>query len=379
MRIARLCTAAFLATAMAACVQPVPVGGVSPIEYDPEPLVARLSPIGGLSFWVNRPAHVAIFEIAPGAGTSLLFPASSYEAGLIDGIYRPLNSGVRGLGRWYYASDPLGTTRYQPRILFMIASTEPLNISPVHQAPGMVREMLGFQQFASMNAYQTMDRLIQSVVPPQYEEDWATDIYVIWPEAPLPHIRQANVTYIRCSNGRIVAVPVWYGSLRCPGDNASVRPPDTPAPGDSSSRPDKPVVKPPKIFTADEPGKSRRTPTSADRIDDIERHDDERRARKRALIRPERLRDRSEVSRPPEAPERRDAPRRAERDDAERRSRDRPAERTREPVRAEPPARQSRPEPRQEPTRSEPVRADPPREPAARSAPSEPSRREPLH
>ncbi len=55
-----------LTLVFAACMHRIPVDEAAFYEPYEEPLEARILPFGTLSFVINRPAHVAIFEIVPG-------------------------------------------------------------------------------------------------------------------------------------------------------------------------------------------------------------------------------------------------------------------------------------------------------------------------
>src|SRR5688500_7706313 len=100
---------------------PVPVVVMEPLEID----VAR--PHNGKVFvQTNRPAYVAIFEIVPDRGVTLVYPQSSRQR-------RFVVSGLREVPVWWQASRVTynrgSSSRSHPeRYIYAIASDEPLRI-----------------------------------------------------------------------------------------------------------------------------------------------------------------------------------------------------------------------------------------------------------
>ena len=208
-----------LTLAFAACVHRVPVDEAAFYEPYEEPLEARILPFGGLSFVINRPAHVAIFEIVPGRGVSLLYPAYEHENALIrSGYHNPVGTLSRTTGRWFYSSVGWSTGWEGPRYLYLVASARPLRIDNLMHSPSAVRSFLGLTAFTSHNAFATMESLTWEVLPFQSDADWATDVYVQWPAAPRSSYLAQRVR-IQCADGRILLVPISYGSTSCPGDS----------------------------------------------------------------------------------------------------------------------------------------------------------------
>lgn len=197
----------------------------------PPPLQAWIGyPIGSsrvFPLFVNREAHVALFEIVPGRGVSMVYPVSSADVRASDAHYANLT--VQH-GRAFYYSDPFGHSAYQPRYYYLVASVAPLNLTRLRSSLGATRKVLG-PMFASYRPYDVIDRLTELTVPMQADEDWTTDILVDWPMPAPPRFASSMSRVIACANGRLAVVPRDYPYYGCPGD------PRTEAKGDSSKRP----------------------------------------------------------------------------------------------------------------------------------------------
>lgn len=230
MRIHSLTLSLATAAVLTGCLNVPAVEHASPAG--PPPLQAWIGyPIGSsrvFPLFVNREAHVALFEIVPGRGVSMVYPVSRGQ--IVASEYHYANLAVQ-LGRSFYYSDPFGHSAYQPRYYYLVASVAPLNLTRLRSSLGATRRVLG-AMYASYRPYDVIDRLTELTVPMQPDEDWTTDILVDWP-MPAPS-RFASSTLLRtiaCANGRLAVVPRDYPYYGCPGD------PKTEAKGDSSKIP----------------------------------------------------------------------------------------------------------------------------------------------
>ena len=208
-------------------------------------------PIGSslvFPIFVNREAHVAIFEIVPGRGVSMVYPRSSADVFASDAHYADL---TMTLGRSLYESDAFGLASFQPRYYYAVASAAPLHLSRLLSSLVTMRRVLG-PMYASYRPYDVIDRLTEYVVPRQPDWDWATDLFVDWPvpSAAVPAVfaQRDELRHIACANGRIIAVPRRYPYHGCPGDaEASVvaMEPNKPVEmnADSAARPQLPKVR----------------------------------------------------------------------------------------------------------------------------------------
>ncbi|HEV2131196.1 MAG TPA: hypothetical protein VGR27_08835 [Longimicrobiaceae bacterium] len=350
---------ALLLTFSACAALPAPPRQASPMA----PLRAWISPpgsFGTLGFYINRPAHVAVFEIVPGQGIGMVYPSYGYghgarETHLAAGMHTVFTGGSSF--RWAYQSA-LGGYGYrsaQPRFYYLVASEAPLRISSFVASPMALRSTIGWQNFTAWNPYSAMEELTRLILPMQGYGEWTTDLYVDWPE---PQMRQMpQYVVVTCRDGRQLMVPVGYGFTSCPGDRVAALPPTEtgepegevqtptrrrpePTAGDRRAG-DSPRWRPdPADAQSADPAPRRREPTEA------------RREREEVRERPARTR---------EAEERRAEPRGREARESEPRSETRPA----------PPPRSQ--EPRAEPRSAPPPRSEPRSEPSPRSEPrSEP-------
>ena len=168
---------------------------------------SRVHPI-----FTNRAAHVAMFEIIPGRGATMVYPYTRQDAFASDAHYADLTLQP---GRMFYYTDPFGHASVQPRYYYAVASTAPLNLARLQSSLGATRRVLG-QMYASYRPYDVIDRLTETVVPMQADEDWATDLFVVWPEPQMP--RFVSYRLVRCANGRVIEVASNYPYYGCPGD-----------------------------------------------------------------------------------------------------------------------------------------------------------------
>ncbi|MDP9348893.1 MAG: hypothetical protein M3P24_07120, partial [Gemmatimonadota bacterium] len=141
------------------------------------PLDARILSVDGrINIWTSRPAYVAVFEIAPGQGVGLLYPAYSEERSYVHGGTHSLwMTGSRSYYSYFMAAH--GSARDVPRYLFLVASETPLRLSRFVHSPGALRSTLGFNRFAAFNPYSVMEDLEALVVPAAANTQWTSDVY----------------------------------------------------------------------------------------------------------------------------------------------------------------------------------------------------------
>lgn len=163
--------------------------------------------------FVNREAHVAMFEIIPGRGVTMVYPQTRTGVFASDGHFADLTVQP---GRMFYHADPFGHSAVQPRYYYVVASAAPLNLTRLWPSLGSTRRVLG-RMYASYRPYDVIDRLTELVVPMQADEDWATDLYMDWPMPLAPRSFLAH-QFVRCANGRVILVAANYPYFGCPGD-----------------------------------------------------------------------------------------------------------------------------------------------------------------
>jgi len=332
------------------------------------PLHARLVENGsGLGISLNRPAHVAIFEILPGAGVGLLYPGYSREAAYLSSGFSYVSGRTSRRYDWYNASyNHSGRRRNEPRFYLLVASRRPLRTERFHSG-GSLRSALGLSSYSTGSYRSVMNDLVEAVVPYQHDDDWTTDVLAMWPDRRYDQYWDDGDRYtrVRCANGTVVLTPWELASYACgtrrTGGNGNV-PPVRPKPDGDSTTVRKPGRRRPEVPTN---GGSRPGTTQ---VEAPERRPRDARPGTRPL--PE-DRERPRV-RPAEAgdearePEAREVPRTREQPRSEEPRREAPRVReTREERPAPAPRRESPPPAREEPRRSEPARtetrrADPP-------------------
>ncbi len=211
----RLIPLVLAATAvLAGCAAAPRVQGVAPAA--PPPLRVWIGfPIGSSQIYpifTNREAHVAMFEVIPGRGATMVYPFHRGNEMAADAHYANLTLQP---GRMFYYTDPFGHASYQPRYYYAVASAAPLNLERLQASLGATRRVLG-RMYASYRPYDVIDRLTEIVVPMQTDENWATDLFVDWPMPAMP--RFTMYRSVRCANGRIIQVASSYPYYGCPGD-----------------------------------------------------------------------------------------------------------------------------------------------------------------
>jgi hypothetical protein len=237
MRVALAALALVISVSACAMQSPATSG---PARSGYHPLRAYISPsdASGLGFYVNRPAHVAVFEIVPGRGSSLVYPNPGI--GRMDGFVFG-GSHHLGWGRRYNAGHYLPASHAMsagPRFFFLVASEEPLDLDPIGAFGMGLHGSLGMQ-FASLNAYSSMERLATLVLPSTADDgSWTTDLYVHWPNVLYDsRSGRRDLVQVRC-NGYSMLVPVrQIAAVRaslCGALDDSNRKPATPQPSDSA-------------------------------------------------------------------------------------------------------------------------------------------------
>jgi hypothetical protein len=210
-------------------------------EYAPgtayQPLRASIlgAETGRLGFTVNRAAHVALFEIVPGRGASLVYPGPG--TGSIDGYTLHGYTIPVSMHRWNDVTyrPAVGTTQHDgPRFYFLIASETPLELDRFGRYGMGVHRAMG-ARFATYSPFTAMEQLADLALPAHVDDaSWSSDVYVHWPQAlsrdPVPGYVQVN-----CGNYSVFVLPqhIWrVTEALCragdpnavPGDSTGVEP-----------------------------------------------------------------------------------------------------------------------------------------------------------
>lgn len=261
-----------LAALLPACATVPPPGDmIHPAAFEGRPLRARIvNGNGHLMVNTSRPAHVAIFEIVPGQGVGLLYPAYRGESNYLSA---GLNTIFLSRSRSYYTYFQPSAGFRGPRYLYMIASDAPLRLSTLTGpgAGGALRRSLGMARFASSNPYSLMEDLSDMILSFGAPGDWTEDVYVIWPEHTYGtgDYRAADWVRVQCGDGRVIEGPTFYvyggcahnpappvkGNPEQPDDSTAVKPPTRrrPEPVEPVTEADQRTARPPKVEAIPEP------------------------------------------------------------------------------------------------------------------------------
>jgi hypothetical protein len=222
-------TTLVLLAILSACAMPRTPAYMAPDRYGTTALNARIMPggLGGISFYLNQPAHVSIFEVRPGGGLSMIYPnygdAGTFAHAGMNTVWRSMaHQRSRAWdGMFSFAGDwALGRSHMQqPRIYLLLASERPLRVSQYMHSWMPLRHDLGNAYF-SANPYTLLEELARLVVPNHRSGEWAYDVYYDWPE---PAYRDRTPMHVVvCRDGRGIAVPIHVTT--CPSDRPTAPP-----------------------------------------------------------------------------------------------------------------------------------------------------------
>ncbi|CAA9327987.1 MAG: hypothetical protein AVDCRST_MAG11-2325, partial [uncultured Gemmatimonadaceae bacterium] len=163
-----------------------------------EPLEVALGrPVRGqLVVHTNRPAYVALFELVPDRGVTLVRPASAPQR-------RFVVSGMRSTPVWWTARRASGAA--QPaRYVYALASDRPLRLPDAAFEPGYLERVLGPSAYRSATPYATMRALSRHFVAAAAEEEWAEDAFRV---AATAGTQPGPTARVYCVGGRMFVVP----------------------------------------------------------------------------------------------------------------------------------------------------------------------------
>ena len=221
----------WLAVAAAATVVACAPAGSPRVTAAPDPstpLEARLFPpyYGQVALRLSKPAYVALFEVVPGRGVSLLYPQAGAGWQGTTEVWVPMRYNPQ---RWMYTTSAAsaaygygvaGTSGYEehgvtagglaaPRYLFLVASERPLAVDQFQGDPTSMRSYLGHVSYASYEPYDVMERLAYAILPFASEESWVADVYVDWGydwgygAGPAATSAFASYQRVRCADGSL--------------------------------------------------------------------------------------------------------------------------------------------------------------------------------
>lgn len=204
-------TIAILASSfvLAACVSG---GGVYTSTSAParEPVAVEMPPVGvtivranesRLLVSTNQPAYLAVFEIVPGRGVTLVYPASARQP-------QRAWSGASWINvSWRPERAKYGDDRYATHFVYVVASDRPLHLTNGAFDDEDLRDMLGARLFRANDPYETMAELSWRFVQPLPDDEWGEDVYEMDVARPSYNARVARVY---CPDGSVVYVHDEY-------------------------------------------------------------------------------------------------------------------------------------------------------------------------
>ena len=192
-------------------VTPVPAPAPRPIPA-PLPTPRRLAQLevslgspaaGKVPVQTNRAAYVAIFEIIPQQGVTLLHPTTPKQS-------RTVMSGLSwvsvlaGPAPTAQRVSNSGRPRRAVRYIYAIASDTPIQIPDRAIEPGYLEQLLGPASFRAANPQPAVRALARNFAPKVSDEQWAEDLFAVEPRNSSAPPRVARVY---CWNGRTYEVP----------------------------------------------------------------------------------------------------------------------------------------------------------------------------
>jgi hypothetical protein len=152
----------------------------------------------------NQPAYVAVFEIVPNRGVTLVYPVSPRQRQLALAGSNWLNVSWRS-ARGVMDDDDreMRGRRRRPPVhhVYVVASERPLRLTDNAFDDRALAAMLGARLTQAGDAYETMAALSRRFVPAGKDEDWGEDVYTMDIARPVATVRVAK---IYCPDGSVV-------------------------------------------------------------------------------------------------------------------------------------------------------------------------------
>lgn len=153
----------------------------------------------------NQPAYLAVFEIVPYRGVTLVYPANPRQRQVALTGTSWLNVAWRS-DRGANDDDERDMRRERRRAMthhiYAIASERPLRLTDGAYDDVALRGMLGVRVYLADDPYETMTALSRRFVPPQKDEDWGEDVYTM--DVVRPAV--VRVAKIYCPDGSVMYV-----------------------------------------------------------------------------------------------------------------------------------------------------------------------------
>lgn len=192
----------------------VPAPATTPAPAPVRTVPAPMPPVGvnivrvdehRLQVSTNQPAYLAVFEIVPYRGVTLVYPANPRQRQVALTGTSWLNVAWRS-DRGANDDDERDMRRERRRAMthhiYAIASERPLRLTDGAYDDVALRGMLGVRVYLADDPYETMTALSRRFVPPQKDEDWGEDVYTM--DVVRPAV--VRVSKIYCPDGSVLYV-----------------------------------------------------------------------------------------------------------------------------------------------------------------------------
>ena len=174
-----------------------------PVVIDPLEVDVTRPHNGKIYVQTNRAAYVAIVEIVPERGATLVYPVSARQRQFVV-------TGLRDVPVWWeptrvtYRGVGMSSRSNYTRYIYVVASDEPLRIPAAAFRDGYLHETLGNPDYRARNPYATMRAIARDFVAPVIDQRWAEDAYAL---AGSYGNERYQVTRVYCRDGSIYEVP----------------------------------------------------------------------------------------------------------------------------------------------------------------------------
>lgn len=152
----------------------------------------------------NRPAYVALFEIVPGQGVTLVQPGNATQRNVVY-------SGMTWVPAWWMTQRAAQMGRQQSatrtRYVYAVASDRPLTIPDGAFTPEGMRALIGASAYDGSVPATTM-RALRRFLPAVGEEYWAEDMLLLDVGTQQQQQVASATVRVYCANGTVYVVPV---------------------------------------------------------------------------------------------------------------------------------------------------------------------------
>jgi hypothetical protein len=165
---------------------------------------------GQIPIQTSRPAYVAIFEIVPNQGVTLVQPTSTQRR-------RVTPAGLSAVGTWWGDRRAQSDAQEPTRFVYVVAADQPLRLSDQAYQSDYWQRALGAAAYRGSNLYATMRAISRVVVPAVTEQDWAEDMLAIAPSYARQSPQQVPTARVYCPDGSVREVPMDFADRAiCP-------------------------------------------------------------------------------------------------------------------------------------------------------------------